>query len=366
MNGVQRIVMRFLSLLLIVLLGHKTIVAQSFDCFLDFKHSKELILQTLQEHCTEPFYVDDIQMVNQKVRISRQELLYLSGIKLKSTARCQQLQELIGYLYETGQVQTVNCKLVDNILKIELNEVWILADVKLKGIPFGSTHYLQYYEMQAGDRFEQEKHNQSVEKLQEIFEQKGYKSVEISSKIIKKESRRHCKVILKVNKGSRFTINEAQVQLYGAQRLQSDQLYQALTKKLYKGLQKKPYDTQLIDQQTKLLQEYLIDQGYVDVKIKLYETLDQHNSKVSLEFVITLSKNREITILGNNFLSYKEIMGLINRFGDALGILPVSLIAQDIKTHYHKKGFWSAEIQSEEPEEGKLYFMINERKKSHY
>lgn len=364
MNGVQRIVMRFLSLLLIVLLGHKTIVAQSFDCFLDFKHSKELILQTLQEHCTEPFYVDDIQMVNQKVRISRQELLYLSGIKLKSTARCQQLQELIGYLYETGQVQTVNCKLVDNILKIELNEVWILADVKIKGIPFGSTHYLQYYEMQAGDRFEQEKHNQSVEKLQEIFKQKGYKSVEISSKIIKKESRRHCKVILKVNKGSRFTINEAQVQLYGAQRLQSDQLYQALTKKLYKGLQKKPYDTQLIDQQTKLLQEYLIDQGYVDVKIKLYETLDQHNSKVSLEFVITLSKNREITILGNNFLSYKEIMGLINRFGDALGILPVSLIAQDIKTHYHKKGFWSAEIQSEEPEEGKLYFMINEGKRA--
>lgn len=363
-NGVQRIVMRFLSLLLIVLLGHKTIVAQSFDCFLDFKHSKELILQTLQERCIEPFYVDDIEIVNQKVRISKQELLYLSGIKLKSMVSCQQLQQLISYLYETGQVQAVDCKLVDRILKIELNEVWILADVKIKGIPFGSAHYLQYYEMQAGDRFEVEKHEQSIQKLQEIFEQKGYKAVKISSKVIEKPKRKHYKVVLKVTKGTRFIIQETQLKLYGAQRLRNSQLEEILAKKLYKGLQKKPYDAQLIDQQTKLLQEYLVDQGYVDAKIKLYETLDQQGGNVSLEFFITLSKNREITILGNSFLSYKQIMALINRFGDALGILPVSLIAQDIKTHYHKKGFWAAEIQSEEPEEGKLYFIINEGKRA--
>jgi translocation and assembly module TamA len=351
-------------LLSIFLLSCKTFSANSFECLLDFKDSKELVLETLQERCTEPFYVDDIQMVNQKVRISKQEILYLSDIKLKSMVNSQQLQHLVAYLYETGQIRSVTLRLIDAVLTIELDEVWILSDVRFKGIPFGSAHYLQYYEMQAGDPFEKEKHEQSIEKLTEIFQKKGYKSVAIIADIVEKSRRKHYKIVIKITKGNRFVIHETQVKVRGIQTLQMNQLQKILAKKLYKGLQRKPYDTQLIDQQTKLMQEYLTEQGYVDAKIRLYETLDEDNHKVALEFVITFSKNREITILGNSFFSHKEIMTMINRFGDALGMLPVSLIAQDIKNQYHKKGFWNVVIQSEESEDGKLYFIINEEQRT--
>lgn len=334
-----------------------------FACTIDCSHSKEAIIEHITQEVPEPFTLGTL-LLNSDNHFSKQELAYLLGARQGQTVTPEALASAVNYLCAKEQFQTITIKTEPGSkgvkLWFDLKAHWILADISFSGVPLGKTQYLQYYDIQPGEPFSEEKHEASLEKLQQAFYNMGYKNFTCVPTIKRDKASKRVYVSIACNKGKQFTINQLQVSVASIKAEGTRALQASVEQLLQKHLNGKGYCQELINSATKMAQEYIIESGYTKSSIKLQEAVDSKNNRVALYFTINVGKKRNFTVLGNHFFSDHELQKMITKFGHSVGLLPSSLLAQDIVEQYHKKGFWNVQVSDSEHDDGAFFFVIKE------
>ncbi len=352
--------MRYVSVL--VLFFWCTLLPAIDPFTVDFKSDEKEILILINEKQKEPFTLSSLSFSSQN-NFSEQEFLYLFGLEVGHEITPQQLAQGILLLKKRGQFESMRCNFTKTengiALHCDTHSTWMLKDRVLKGISLGKNAYLQYYSMQPGEPFLVEKHRASLEKIQQIFYERGYREASIVELLKYDELTKTVSVSLHCKKGKKFKIEKTILTFTDAQESDHDFLLATLYKKFFKRLESKRYSEESLNAVMKNVSIFLTESGFSKPAIQLKETVLSESKKVVLTFEITLGKKREFIFEGNYFYKEKELCGMITKFGDSVGIVPSSVLAQDIATEYQKNGFWECEIETSENGTGD-FFVIEE------
>lgn len=325
---------------------------------------KKDLYSLVAEKVSESFLVGAIEVVAD-IPFSKGELLRLADFKEGHVVKAQQLAQLLTYLRIKNRFKSLVVSIQDGdngaLLRFELQAEWLLARVGFSGIALGKARYLQYYDMQLGEVFSEEKHKESLKKLQQIFESKGYKEVVLTDDVTYKESDKVVRVQIGCDKGIRFTVGEISIICEGVNE-EPEKLKEVLFENYLKTLCLRAYNEDTLNKATKKLKEHLLREGFLQSSIKLQEEVDTTQKTVTLFFTIKVTKEQKFDFFGNHFLSNAQLYEQILRFGDSVRMLPPAMLAQDIVKVYYKKGFW--DVQVEIQEEDKTYFVVKEGPRS--
>jgi len=325
--------------------------------------------QIIKESFVEPCYLQNISYESD-VYLQESEFFYLTDLRSGLFVSAHEIARAVSYLFKKNKFQTIELTSMDVDagidLHIKLTSFWTFSKLKLHGIMLGKDLYRQYYLLEPGERFDQEKHDLSLEKIKEAFKAQGYFNGSIESRLERDEATKSITAHLSLYKHERFSIGSTSIEIDpGACAEQSEcNVFRA---KLYRSFLKKMvgahYNKQFITSQIRVLQKYLFKKGFVHVLINLREQIDYSKKKVNLFFTIQLHRKKEFIFLGNHHLSVDQLFNYIALFGRSAWILPTAMLQQDITELYHKKGFWDVEITSRE-EQDRCFFIIKEGKRA--
>jgi len=347
-----------LSLLVITL---TTSLLADVSFVVPMNNSKKELCQLLHYKVSKPFLVHTIEVVSDN-NFSKNELLMLADFKEGQMVNAEQLSQLLSYLRIKNRFKSIAVLIetgqLGALVRFELEAEWALARVGFSGVSLGKARYLQYYDMQLGERFSEEKHRESLEKLRQVFEQKGYKEVELSDEVTYQEAHKVVRVQIGCNKGTRFTVGDIAIVFEGVVENESV-LKEDLFKNFLKNLCLRTYSQEALNKATKQIRDYLLREGFLQSSIKLQEEIDALKKTVTLFFTIKAGNRQQFAFFGNHFFNDEQLYEQVLRFGDSVRMLPPTMLAQDTIQAYHKKGFWSVSVKTEE-EENKTYFIIKE------
>lgn len=238
---------------------------------------------------------------------------------------------------------------------------WTIKAIKFSAFTLGKSSYLQEYPLSVGQEFTEEKHEQALKTFTNNFRKKGFKACTCSAEIKKKKIKNQVTIILNCKRGPHFSISTVDCTLPESEEY--TYLKTKLTKRAIKQLVGKKYDEELLLETSQLLKTYLEKKGFLSSKIKLQEAVDFENGTVAIYFTISFGPQKKISFFGNNFYNSKCLIDTIARFKESIGILPHSLLEEDIKSQYFAKGFWNSTVEIKE-EEKDIHFIIQEGPRS--
>lgn len=299
------------------------------------------------------------------IYLQSQEFFYLIDIKVGQCVSHQELVKAVQYLLKKQKFETIDLRVMHDqkglCIHFDLYSFWTFKKLKFKGIFVGKEHYRQYYVMDYGDRFDLKKHDASVAKLLEVLNMEGYFAARIQEELVYDHTVKSVTACLRLQRGSRFTIEHVDI-CFDAPLLNADTevlLYEVLQKPFMQPLRNKYYHRDLINTQTDLLKNILVEQGYLYADIALHETVHPVTEAIDLVFKIYVHDRRKCIFVGNCFYTQAQLFGYIAAFGRSSYVLPASILAEEISNLYYDKGFWSVRVQTQE-DEFAYYFTIDE------
>lgn len=322
-------------------------------------------VEQVNNHDLQPSKIQELTF-RSDVFFAQQEFEYLVGFKAGSTITQQELERAITHLLKKSTFQTITITITpgQDGIKIHFGFVgqWTFGRLKLHGILLGKDAYRQYYLMESGEPFDQEKHEQSLVRIKEVFAGEGYLQGDVTAELKRHEATKSITVNLYLKKGPAFSVGDLQVELRNTSSLPSTEVAPLLAKleeKFFKRMRKSYYNKTLLTDRTSELKRYLCKQGFVQVAIELVEQIDRQNHDVNLKFILELSQRKEFTFVGNQFFSEDVLLDTLMLFGDSAWFLPTSIFQQELLRLYKKKGFWSVAI-TEREEHDRVIFLIHE------
>lgn len=234
----------------------------------------------------------------------------------------------------------------------------VIKSVKLKGVSFAKEQYLQAYGLYAGDLFSFKQHEKALEQLQDCLKKEGYFNNKVESNI-KKTKKGDLQITLLCKKGPKFTIGLLEVDFDGNHICYPRELKKNIKDQLHKKLLYKKYSDDLLINVTKEIKELLQKYAYLKNLVALNMSVDSQQKKVHLSFSIAPRIHKKFVFIGNCFFSEEDLLERFLRFEDSLSMLTASLFAEDLKSFYHKKGFWSTSIEAYDKDDCS-FFIIKE------
>lgn len=239
---------------------------------------------------------------------------------------------------------------------------WTLRAVRIQGISFGKQAYYPLYDIHHGERFSYEQHNESLDAITRVLKSEGYLSAQVHDYFKYYASAKALDVILTIDKGPLFSIAKAGVVIRlheGLTQTQVDQLTQVLQHTFMDSLKGSQYTEEAMTQCMKNIELFLEQRGLCSAGVEMKESIVNNDPYVDLAFVVNVEKVRSFEFFGNHYFSTKELLALVTHFGKDAGMLPSEILAQELLSEYHKKGFWQAHI-STTSEGQKEFFVIQE------
>ncbi len=329
---------------------------------------RELYGAKLKKLLPESFMIKEIGF-DADVYLQRDEFDYLVGMRERDTVTSQTLTQSVYYLMKKQKFDaitiTVDCYADGARIHFQLSSFWTFKKVKFKGIFVGKEYYRQYYIMECGDRFDLQKHEDSIKKITESFKQDGYFAAHVKADLIYDNKTKSVTVCLYISKGPRFAIGSVQM------AIESDLLCDGERDALYESIQvvfiqpflRNWYNRDLINNQTILLRDFLAKRSYLHVDVDLQEHVHYMSKRIDLDFIIHLSYKKGFEFVGNHFYSNSELLDFMLAFGRSTSLLPASILSEEIIKKYHDKGFWAVSVDAQECEDG-CRFIINEGARS--
>jgi outer membrane protein assembly complex protein YaeT len=296
--------------------------------------------------------------------MTESEFFYLTDLKEGKTICALDLQKAVSYLFMKNKFEKITIRLskLDEgyHLHFDLLSYWTFKKLKFHGILTGKDNLANHYSMEAGDIFDQKKHDLSISKIEQIFKNDGYFDCLIKSNLDYHQYAKQVTVNLTLKKGSRFIIDAIRFHVkQNNQLVDADTLIAEINSMFFGHMRRNAYNIMSINKEAKDLKRFLEKKGYLDVSIKLREEVDQIHKSVRLIFTIKINHKKEFVFSGNHFFSNDQLLDLILLFGNSACLLPASILSQEIIEAYHKEGFWNASIDAQE-EGDRYHFIINE------
>ena len=319
--------------------------------------------QTVHDLVPEPFLLELVSYESD-VRLESEEFFYLTDLQNGITVCADQLLRAAEYLFKKRKFSRIQIIISDGVegkqLHFSLVGFTTFAKLKFRGLLIGKDRYRQYYLMDPGDPFDQEKHSCSLKKIRQAFRQEGFFAGTVTDQINEDRETKTISVSVALSRGSRFFIDSIFVeQKQNNQDLEQKGLIEKVADRLKKRLEKKGYDRQLINQETKYAKQMLARSGFSQIEVELEEKINYAKKTVSLQFSIDFLQKRQFVFFGNSFFSDAQLLETVFLFGKSARLIPVSVLGQEIAEQYKQNGFWSVSVETKE-EEGRDFFIIKE------
>ena len=134
------------------------------------------------------------------------------------------------------------------------------------------------------------------------------------------------------------------------------EIYDYVSTLLRRNVKKTRYSRKNIEEQARLIKQFLLRRGYLQAVIELEEKLFRDDHAIQLSWKIDIGKKRKFIFFGNNFFSQNQLMDRILEFGRSTWILPATFLAEELTKMYKNKGFWHVAISVQE--EGERSFLL--------
>lgn len=324
----------------------------------------EIKYELIDQSFKESFFLEQITFETDFF-FQKSEFLYLTGLKEGQQVSAQNLKNAFFYLKQKNRFEDILLFVEDGklgkILRFVLKSFYVFDRLKIKGLFFGKDQYIQLYSMEHNDKFEQEKHERSIDSIKKKFTKQGYFNVNIKSTFKKDNLNKSILVYLKINKGKKFIIDNVKFKIADSflSQFESYKFYDELNKNFSKKLSKKKFSSYLIKEQRRKIENYIQKKGFCFFDIKIQKIINYIKNTVDLEIKILLKKNRTLKFIGNQYFSESKLLDFIINQGQFIGELPSSILAQKLSEIYKEKGFWEVLINIFE-ENGSYIFKICE------
>ena len=251
-------------------------------------------------------------------------------------------------------------------LSFHLTSAWTLGRVRLSGSLIGKDRYRSFYLMEPGDLFDQEQHKASVEKIRTALVEDGYCAAEIHDTLKHDEQTKTVSVLLEIEQGKLFVIDDVCVTLNTKQGLcgaDCDVSIKRAQKQMQRALKGSLFIKKAVNDETKKLLDFLVSRGYLHSAVTLEQAVNDEAGRVRLCFDVTLKYRNQFEFFGNLFFTRKQLLDQILLFGSSAVLIPPSLIAEELMSLYKQEGFLNATITWQE-DGTRYFFFINEGKRA--
>lgn len=319
----------------------------------------------IRDSFVEPFYLKKATY-SSDVYFQESEFLYLFDMRPGELIASGDIIKAVSYFFKKNKFQAITIKSVPQAdgaqLHFEFVGSWTFIKLKLYGLMLGKDMYRQYYLLDSGEQFDQEKHDLSIEKMKEAFAAQGYFNGLIESRIERDQSVKSVIAHLSLKKGDRFSIGSVSFDMKKDESVcheELDQLRNFLYDRFFKSMIHTNYSKRSLNDQIGLFKKYLFNKGFVHVSIELDEKINYRKKRVDLSFTVHLHRKKEFVFLGNHHFTVEELLEHIALFGRSAWLLPLPMLEHHLKELYRKKGFWSVGILSRE-EGSRSFFIVTE------
>lgn len=300
------------------------------------------------------------------VRIHEQEFLYLTDLREGRVVNAQQIKQAVYYLQKKKIFKTIVLD-IDYAhsgihLSIKCEALWTFAKLKIHGVILGKDAYRRYYLMEPGDPFNETKHIRSLERIKDALCQAGYHANTVITTFKHDEATKTITVHIRIHRGKRFSIGKVSLVFcndHEAREGEYDALPLYNNRNFLQHLEGTSYSRQFIAQEASHLRNYLFQQGFLNVAIRMTETIEHNSHTAQLTFTVKLNARREFIFVGNNFFNTAALLDAITVFGRSTYLLPASALSQEIIRLYHSKGFFDVIVETKE-DALRSFFLIRE------
>ncbi len=189
----------------------------------------------------------------------------------------------------------------------------------------------------------------------------GYAGAVLNDSVEYNEDEKTVDVILNIDRGPRFYINNLQLNLIDNVQTRKHTLNfisHEVENSYLPFLQGKRFSKERVLQTIESIDQFLKKRGYLKSNITWDSRVDRDTHVVDLDFTITLEKKKQTLFEGNMFLSEAFIETVIFQDVD-IEDLPTTIIEQELEQAYKKRGFWKIQIE-EQLDSGQRIFVIHE------
>ena len=358
------------STILLFLVGMYCIVTSTVLCNQNYP---SLVIQPdiddyekiIEQTITEPFLLHKSSYTSDVV-FDKKEFDYLVSLKPQAYITAQDLKKSVGYLIKKNKFQKIVVHFTTTdagiVLTFHLTGFWTFERATFRGVMIGKDKFRQYYDIQPGARFDEDKHRRSVIEIKEAFANDGYFEASVTDSLIRNEKTKSVIAKIILAKGSRFIIEQIDVDYIKVPHVSvydSESLCLKVKKFLLKRLKGMPFSKKHIADEIRALKRYLSQKGFMYVSIDVFHTIDQERKTAVVQCKLELQHKREFIFLGNHYFSVQQLLESIFVFGRSAWLLPSTILSEELIKVYHQKGFWHVVIDSREENE-RYFFIIKE------
>ncbi len=316
----------------------------------------------LPQEFLQPFVLEQLVIIAD-IPIDEQEISYLLGFHEGDTVTSSMLENGLLYIKLKHAFAKVILRLEDGTeahqkkLILQLVGWWTVNKTRIEGVWFGKERFRQIYLLEPGDAFDKHKHQHSLQQIKKLFNQQGYLNVVIEDRIHKNFKHKTVDVKLIIHKGNRFVISEIDIKEVATPLLGNT--FNKFKKKLLHAY----YSQDFIKKEVKKIKNFLKSQGFTNVAISLDEFVNPSLAQIKLVFTIELNPKKKFIIQGNHYCSTEELLHELQDSGYVFWDMPSSLMVEQIKSLYERKGFLQPDIEIQQ-EDG-IVITINEGQKAY-
>lgn len=319
----------------------------------------------LHDFLPEHFYVNNVEF-DVDFLCDQSQLLYVTGLHNNETYTCEQLLSACFYLKQLDRFKKIEVSIKKDGLKYSITFHLVgnlmFSKLVMSGCMRDKDFYKNMYMIDVSDLFDVQKHQHSIDQIQQYFYDKGYCNARIIDTIKEDKKQKKVAVRIELDKGPKFVIekvvfdvqavgNIAQVDVLRMKKMIEDVCYNRLRAKVFSNELLKKIKGKI----KFLLERY----GFMDFDLVVTKKIDEVRHRVDLRVAITLEQKKEFVFLGNHFFKKQEILDRLLMYGKSSWHFPSSIIIDELVQLYKSKGFWNVTVSVRE-EKNRVFCLINE------
>ena len=283
--------------------------------------------------------IKDIEIKNNK-RISKETIITYGDIKINNDYSQKDLNKIIKNLYETNFFESLNLKIDNQILIIDVKENKIIQTVKIEGIKSNSMKEAILENLFSKDKspFLVEKVKLDETRMKNNLNSVGYYLSDVKSKIVENNNDT-VDLIFEVDLGEKSKISK--IEFIGDKKIKDRTLRSVIISeeaKFWKVISNKKYvNKSIIERDKRLLRNFYLSKGYYDVEIDsaTVKFLDNKSFKLSYKIdagdIYTINDTKLILPVDYDENNFEEVKKQLNKLiNKTYSINKISKIVDEI------------------------------------
>lgn len=310
----------------------------------------------ISKQISKPFYLEELTW-DSDAQMQSAEFNYLVDIAEHTMVNPEDLIRAVTYLHKKNKFERIVLTLSGpdgkKQLHMELQAAWTFKRLKLHGFMLGKEAYRHCYGLEPGERFDKKKHEHGIAALKQALHDQGYVHAQVTTTCDYDDTTKSVTVHVTLARGTRYTFGASHVVVHADKQVEPHEceyMRVQLGKKARALVAKQPYIQETQATMMQRLRRFLAEQGFLHVSLDVQEQINHHKEMVNLTITVDLHRKKECVFMGNHAITREELFDALLLFGDALWMVPASMIQEELMQVYIARGFLQAHIQVHEDE----------------